>query len=35
VAYPVLETGGTMPPGEALESDPITFALPNARPTLG
>jgi phosphate:Na+ symporter len=33
VAYPVLDASGSMPPGEAIESDPITLALPSARPT--
>jgi phosphate:Na+ symporter len=34
VAYPVLESSGKLPPGEAVESDPITLALPGARPTV-
>lgn len=33
VAYSVLDVGGSLPPGEAIESDPITFAVREARPS--
>jgi phosphate:Na+ symporter len=33
VAYPVLEAAGEMLVADAAESDPITLAIPNMKPT--